>query len=457
MAAGFSYDTITKYIVTAVCAEPLHIGSAMGDKEAVLIHPVDDIPFIQATSIAGVFREYFTRQFGEEAAGRMFGAGKLKSGDNAADYASRVRFGDGIFQENDQKIKLELRPHVSINRETGTCNVVGRNGSGSHAGQKFNMEYIGAGARFIFPVYLYGNSGQEQLETVFAAVHQEVVQFGGKKSEGCGFIHIESLAAKTFEMKKAEDRKLWAKEDELSNSEYRDILNQLKQVEVSGNAYDITVFGKTEGALLVKSIALSEFGKDVPDSVNIQNSNKDYIVPGSSFKGAIRAQMEKIAAYLGKTEIIRETFGYTGKGEESGKAGNVSFYDTIVGEREDNDLAALSHRIHIDKLTGGVIHGALFAEKNVAGNVQFRVVVRDKNKPDQTCGLLILALRDLAIGAVSVGGGNSVGKGIIHVDRIVISDRKNKSEVTLNIKENAITGDQKIITKCIAAVQGKES
>ena len=61
MAVNFKYDKIIKYEAVAVCTQPLHIGSAVGDKEEVLIHPVDDIPFIQATSIAGVFRNYYEK------------------------------------------------------------------------------------------------------------------------------------------------------------------------------------------------------------------------------------------------------------------------------------------------------------------------------------------------------------------------------------------------------------
>lgn len=57
MAAVMKYQKIIKYLVTAVCAQPLHIGSASGEKEEVLVHPTDDRPFIQASSLAGVLRQ----------------------------------------------------------------------------------------------------------------------------------------------------------------------------------------------------------------------------------------------------------------------------------------------------------------------------------------------------------------------------------------------------------------
>ncbi len=44
------------------------------------------------------------------------------------------------------------------------------------------------------------------------------------------------------------------------------------------------VSGSTEGELLVKSIAVQEYGKGTPDCMNIQNAAKEYIVPGSSLQ-----------------------------------------------------------------------------------------------------------------------------------------------------------------------------
>ena len=58
MVKIFQYDRIIKYQVTATCTQPLHIGNAEGEKEQVLVHPADGIPFVQAASISGVFQAY---------------------------------------------------------------------------------------------------------------------------------------------------------------------------------------------------------------------------------------------------------------------------------------------------------------------------------------------------------------------------------------------------------------
>ena len=105
-----SYDKILKYSVTAKCTEPLHIGSASGAKEEVLVHPVDDIPFIQATSIAGVFRGYYEQTYGEEKAAELFGHRRFKektsnkNTEKDSEHESKIRFTDGKFLNNEKLV-----------------------------------------------------------------------------------------------------------------------------------------------------------------------------------------------------------------------------------------------------------------------------------------------------------------------------------------------------------------
>lgn len=456
MAGAIQYQRIVKYKVSAICTEPLHIGSAVGDREEVLIHPIDDVPFIQATSIAGVFRAYHAKAYQTERTDELFGARRLGDNANSYEYGSKLRFTDGVFMlSDDSKLWLELRPRVSINRESGTGDSNTIKGTDIKSGQKFNMEYIGAGARFEFCVYLYDEDYHEDVEDIFAAIQAENIQFGGQKSNGCGYIKLEELKCKCFDMTVSEDRKQWAQEDVLSDECYENKLIGLRQKSLQQNAYEIIIDGKTENELLVKSIAVADYGLNAPDSMNIRNAKKEYIIPGSSFKGAVRSQMEKIADYLGQPQVIKDTFGYSGTGGESGKAGNVNFYDTVVGNRIENDMAELAYRIHIDKFTGGVIQRGLFSEKNVSGELAFKVAIAEKNNPDKTCGLLLLALRDMAIGTMSIGSGYSVGKGIIAVDRITIKRNRDDAIAVIDFAQNKIENES-MITECVALVQTKE-
>ena len=332
MAIALEYDKIIKYRATATCMEPLHIGDAVGTREEVLVHPNDEMPFIQATSIAGVFRDYFVRAKGATQAAGLFGASRRNgeaayggtsedgedsgtekqetsedasagadrkretaengTGKNSAEQsraqdsggeaaaeeaggASRVRFTDGTFVTREKGILMELRPRLAINRATGTCSESTVKGTDRSSGHKFNMEYVGAGACFQFSVYLYDPGYQEAVEDIFAALNSENIQFGGQKSNGCGYVRIERLQRAVFDMKKAEDRRKWAEEDCLPASGYEDITKALPSGSGYRKAYEITVAGRTEGELLVKGIAVMDEGENAPDAVNMKNAGGD--------------------------------------------------------------------------------------------------------------------------------------------------------------------------------------
>ena len=143
--AGLKYSKVIKYKIRAVCRGPLHIGSANGGKEEVLIDSVTRMPFIQASSLAGVFRSTYAKNHSEEEVDTLFGASKMNENENSADKKSRVVFTDGQFET--KTLKIEIRPHVKIDRETGSVT------SSNNSGQKFNMEYVGAGAVINTDVY----------------------------------------------------------------------------------------------------------------------------------------------------------------------------------------------------------------------------------------------------------------------------------------------------------------
>ena len=450
MAGRFQYHKVMKYLVTATCTEPLHIGSSTGEKEEVLIHPVDNVPFLQASGIAGVFRRYYEKQNGSEAAEKLFGS--IRANEMIDEQESKIRFSDGTFEQ----VVLERRPRVAINRDSGTCDTSMIQGTDRTAGHRFTMEYIGAGAKVNFAVYLYAEEQKNILERVFAAMHMGALQLGGQKSNGCGCLSIDSLYCRSFDFTKAEDRAAWAEEDTFPNDAYENITNKLGECTAAVDGYEITVYGKTEGALLVKSMATEFSEEDTSYSENIRNAKKEYIVPGSSFKGAVRSQMERIATYLSKPTIIDFAFGKKASKNEKGTVGCLYFYDTKIGEKTENDMVKPTRRIHIDKLTGGVFEGGLFAERNVFGNMEFRVAIKESPNKECVCGVLLMALRDLAIGTMSVGGGYNVGKGFIAVSKIRVKDLATKEEATFDFSTGTVTDDFGMISRCMMAVNRTE-
>ncbi len=432
------YDKIVKYDIKAKCGGPLHVGSSVGGKEEVLIHPVSGQPFLQATGIAGAFRGYYAENAGESKVGYLFG--------DTAENKSRIVFSDGVFDPG--TVKMERRSHVKIDRKTGS--VTSEKGSG----QKFELEYIGIGSVFTCSITVFVDSKDSDsyevkaVEEMLFALKSGDILLGAKKSSGAGKVHPIFVSKNEYDMKTAEGRANWSAGKCVSNENY---LDKLAAVKSDSIAYKITVCGATEGAMQIKGIAVNSFGAGAADSENFRNAEGDYIIPGSSLRGAIRSQMEKIASYLNKDCVIADAFGKIGNSQVDSKIGNLIFSDSVVGAQMENDSNDIRHRIHIDKFTGGVINKGLFAEKNIAGDFELSIDILNKNNADATLGLLILAIRDLAIKTFSLGNGYATGKGFVDVTEIKI--QRQEEVATIRFGEYVKITNGELIDEAIKALQ----
>ncbi|MCD7885380.1 MAG: RAMP superfamily CRISPR-associated protein [Lachnospiraceae bacterium] len=437
------YTLVDKYVVHAVCAGPMHVGGA-GKKSEVLIHPVSGLPFVQATGICGVLRAY---------CGQIASAKEVNSlfGDTSDTAESRIRFSDGLFIRN-ENLRMELRPRLALDPKTGTA--AAKKDAGleeSKSGQKFDMQYVGSGSELQFEIFHYDATEEETrlLLGALAALDAHEIQFGGQKSNGCGYIKIQKLLHGHYDMTRKEDRAAWIQESE---DGMEPVALAAVEKTLHSDAYEVEILAETEGELLVKGIAVEKFGKDEPKATNIKDASGRYVIPGSSVKGAIRNRMEMIAGYLGiSKELVFESFGRASESENEGMRGSLRFRDVAVGDEEGRDCA-LRTRIHIDKFTGGVMNGALFSELNVFGDLKLCINVADRRNAKAVTGLLLLALRDLAYKMYALGSGQSVGKGYLNVKEIHVRDLRQEKECTLNGKFE-LSGGREVAEACLEALR----
>ena len=67
-----------------------------------------------------------------------------------------------------------------------------------------------------------------------------------------------------------------------------------------------------------------------------------------------------------------------------------------------------------------------------------------------------MALRDLAIGTMSVGGGYNVGKGFLADSEITIKDMKEQKVSALKFQTGEIADEAGIVSRCMKAISGTE-
>lgn len=444
---GSLYKRIVVYQITARCREPLHIGSDYDRKGGVLIHPVKNIPFVQATGIAGAFRDFFSEN--ADLQRKLFGssAGTItkENGVSSSDTGSRVRISDAFFVGNE--VGMELRPRVKIHPETGTAQNSQLKGSENWSGQKFEMESVSAGAEFSFSMYLYEQDHEYEpdIERIFGALHAGMIQLGGQKSNGCGYVTLCKVIKTDYDMTKPEDRKLWATETKTGQV----ITEQLKkQGAEQDTRLHFELSGEVKEELLIKAIASRKpmSVRDTTSTEQIRTSDEKLLIPATSIKGVIRSQMEKIAKWkqLPEDEIER-IFGKNSETDKTGYLGFIHFFDTIL----EGEERPAQKRIHIDKFTGGVLYSSLFSETPVYGKLQIRVDLEQEDKA--AAGLLLMALRDLGIGILPLGSGSSIGRGYISGTELRIKDGT-KVVAKINLKTKQIEMGEELITAYLKAV-----
>lgn len=448
------YQKVICFDVEAECIQPMHIGSGEMDG-SVLVREADGLPFIQGTSLAGAFQDYVRRTIGNDEADYLFGSFDIKQNRNQK---SSIVFSEGNFEE--KSLHMEMRTRVSINGATGSVNAKKIQGSDFSSGQVLDMEYISPGSRLSFLVYLF-DADPETVKRCFAAMHKGFLTIGGMNTIGCGRVKLVKVTEQEYDMTKEQDRTAWSRMSvsQRNRSGGTDITEELQQMELNSPYYEITAqislrtpfiihANEVDGNVASELLHLKDSGS-VPDEMPILNGQKEFIIPGSSLKGVFRSRMETIAGYL-PVDTSKLTEAFENKS-------SCMFEDAVIKGTKESGAAISQPRIRINKISGGVMDKKLFSEMTIGGDSELHVyVVKDIQKEhslkaEAVLGLLLYVLRDLQIGAVSLGSGAGIGRGYIKVGNIKIRDNE-KIMADFSMEQPQTAGA--FVTDCLAALQG---
>ncbi|MGW2410131.1 RAMP superfamily CRISPR-associated protein [Streptomyces sp. NPDC001739] len=160
------------------------------------------------------------------------------------------------------------------------------------------------------------------------------------------------------------------------------------------------------------------------------------LVPGSTWKGVLRARVEFILRSVGIGNVctsvkdgvagscgacvVCQAFGWTegpgttthDNGERSksvGARGRLLFADSPIRE---GSIKVRNH-VAIDRVFGGARDEALYTEETVEDGHLALHIRHDGAVPDAVRAALVLALGDLADGAIGIGGGTTRGYGTL--------------------------------------------
>lgn len=450
----YTYRHIVRMTVEA--ATPLAVGTGKGSDiltDAPVAKDVNGLPYIPATSIAGVLR-HAMGYADNKTDGNPFGYTDGADNDDSG-HGSDIIFTDAVMVGKEGKAldgiqdiewedefyrafqDLPIRQHVRID-DKGTAEDKG----------KFDNEVVYKGTRFVFEIELVSdndNDNDNHIENAIKHLRYCTLRIGGGTRKGYGKLKIIKCQQASLDLGKPEDLEKYLKKSSSLAEEWAGFtkISEIESLDDSKWTHyqlklkplDFFMFGSGMGDSDADNVYVSELVVSQGESID---NNKRVLIPGSSVKGAIAHRTayhynkikkrfageqkpeditgcnnEAVAAIFGKADGDKFTRGRILiddiiKGQVKAEA------DADAGEKATPTAKTFFHN-KIDQFTGGTMDGALFQEKVIYdkdAEYTFDIYVETDALKDEVVNAFEQSLRDICTGLLPLGGITNRGNGI---------------------------------------------
>lgn len=392
------YSNILIFSGIITLQSPLIIGS--GDNEKTdndVIKDKQGVPFIPATSFAGILRHQLLR-FSKNY-DKYFGDKEFEQ--------SRFRFSD-LLCVNLSEIKV--RDGIRINKSRGIV----------EEGGKFDFEVVERETSFSFKIeFPYHPDEREEVIKLFRLIKTLIdtgyLRIGAKTNNGFGVLKITEYQCSDYNLKDRKELSYFLQDKHLKNV-------TIEPIPLTINISELKMVGRIIDSFIIRDY--SEYA----DSESLKSLDKP-VITGSSIKGAIRSRAEKIVNTLNKSpEIIKNIFGDVSENEKTAQKGKIRFKEVLISKYTEE----VQNRIKINRFTSATINTALFDSMPLFfdDNSEFiELTIEVVNPKKEEIGLILLALKDLYTGDIALGGEKSVGRGRVDGQLIQLNLDNNKIEI----------------------------
>lgn len=280
------------------------------------------------------------------------------------------------------------------------------------------------GAKYDFEVIESGATGQLRIDCVIRRCHEQQgekiekalaalanalqhgIAIGARTVNGFGRVACKDIALEHYDFTKPDHVKAW-----LTGKSGASVAIP-KQALVADRDLVINMDAYLEDTVLIKSIFEEAW----------EDKSVALFVPGTSVKGVLRHQCGRILQALGSNgELVNTLFGYSNDDDKDSRKGRV-MVDEIYFDKQFNQEE--QPRIRVDRFTGGAMNGALFQDhpvRNTKGDaVTFPLRMTVKNCNDAEAGLVMLLVKDLMTGQVTLGANRTIGYGRVQGKSVTV-------------------------------------
>lgn len=407
------------------CLAPMHIGSGKAEHSDMdIIRDAEGKPLIPATGFVGVLRQVIKQQTNGEIANLREYRDFWGYAENTGGKQSALCCSDLTVVENNSS-EVVIRDGIRIDNKTGIV----------ESGGKFDFELLErtterTTTRFHLKMeFTYREKDESFVRKCVATIYNFLetgrIHLGAKTNNGFGRI---GLVAEATELYLFDFSSEGSGPRKAKNTAKGDVCNWLMQ-DFSENSISVQDLGESfplksqrfsiKATLRLRnSLLVRAYIRDPKFSDASQlKSREDWVIPGSSLKGTIRARAERIVNTLeldNGEEMIAELFGTVDDKTRSKdvRKGRVRVREIILPK--DSFQAEQQTRIRVDRFTGGVIEGGLFDSMPVFAPEEDKtlaLLIEIDNYKNCDAGLLLLVLKDLWSGDLAVGGEKNIGRG----------------------------------------------
>lgn len=435
----YRYRYIVRFTVEA--STPLAVGSGTSTilTDSPVIRDVNGLPYIPATSLAGVIRHALRESAGEDFVNEAFGYHAKDGGEG-----SRIAFTDAVMAgkygmpvDGIQTVDwqdsfyrhyrdLSVRNHVRI----------GQDGIAADTG-KYDNEVVYKGTRFVFELELVSETERrEMFDKILSQLYSSVLRIGGGTRCGYGKLNVVRCERAELDLSLGHDLSAYARKSSCLSEPWTEYKEWKPAAENASHE------GWTRYALQLRPVDFYMFGSgsgdDDADNVPVSEdvvewnggrpsfSTRRTVIPATSVKGALAHRTaynynKQNHLYVGNPDAktgdenlaVAAIFGSAaGKGGSRGSRGNIIMSDMI---EHNAGAAKLFYHIQSDYFSGGTIDGALFQEKSTDGKGQtyeIEILVAQSALSDgKVRAAFEQSLRDICEGLLPLGGVTGRGNG----------------------------------------------
>ena len=439
---------------TLVLDAPLLIGTggsgAGQDVDDEVLKTKAGQPFIPGTSLAGALREFMTA---ENALGMrlLFGTDAAYERQHNAAWQSSVRIDDVKLNS----VEIVVRDGVSLDEITGTAI--------EH--HKFDYEAVGSGATGKFSAEITRRGIHEKYEDdakeavgLLACRLAAGFSLGAHTAKGFGEVHVRDLKVYRYDFKNPDHVRAW-----LGSEEKREALVEPEVYERQKGFYakdDCVLEAKfaLKSSLLVRdyerAMKVKTAGR-MDEETSVQalmlRENDHWLIPGASIKGALRHRAAEILRKLGIDGALLDRMMGPSLARIKEKPEEKWKSRLLVSEvRLDESVAPrLQTRVRIDHFTGGKIDTGLFTAAPIwqreeeGAALSLRLVLHEPKEEERAwqIGLLLLLLKELALGRLALGGEKGIGRGVLEGREVALHYRGDT--IAWEATPSALTDDQR--------------